>query len=84
MEIKNDDLIPVHAQIEISEDMNNYQEAKGIQENFKEDTKKQLAWAIAEELLNNDLITFCKDDLLGCGTRYCANVIIFKPKSKTK
>jgi hypothetical protein len=84
MEIKNDDLIPVHAQIEISEDMNNYQESKGIQEIVKEDTKKQLAWAIAEELLNNDLINFRKDDLLGYGTRYCANVIIFKPKSKTK
>lgn len=83
MEIKKDDLIPVHSQIVIDSDMSYYYKINGMQESIKKDMKIRLAHTIAETLLNNNLIDFCEDSI-NYGTKYCADVIIYKHGKDTE
>jgi hypothetical protein len=77
MEIREDELIPVYAQIEVSGDMIHYCEYNGKLSSLEEDNRKHLANAIVQRMLDDKLIDFQETDDLDHRT-YSAKLIIYK------
>lgn len=77
MEIREDELIPVYAQIEVSGDMIHYCEDNGKLPSLEEDNRNRLTNEIVQRMLNDGLIDFQENDELDHRT-YSAKLIIYK------